>query len=120
MNFHPELLKLISKPNESGSYCIICSSALKIRNSAYKDFVCSGQGHIFTVYEASLGSDYCNRFGFYNIINGRKYNVMFDFERLEMSFFNASCADSVIHIKDYNFVSLEDLIEKVDTYILFS
>lgn len=116
--FHPTLLK--ASPDLE---CPLCHSKLSIKNvndCKYEDFVClkgekSGE-HMFLIYESTADFHYTHYVFTFSF--GGLGTVLFDCRKKSLKIYlEAGCIEI---IADFEFSSFEDLMERVETYRLFS
>lgn len=126
MNLHPQLQKLISKPNKNGYYCPICDRQLKSRKGyKYEDWLCElpndhklPNDHTFIIYETDRNNkiseiDY-SYFSYHVDSHEKITQIGVNFETKILSINNLH------EIHDFEFSSIKELLETVETYLLFS
>lgn len=121
--FHPQLFELISLPDRGGYYCPICSHALKPKKDMeYDDWICEWtKSHIFKIYETlnkpiseeKLEYKYAI-FSCTVLINNKLLNITMYLEEKALKINGKTVS------YDFEFSSMQDLIERVETLLLFS
>lgn len=121
--FAPGILSLISRPNETGYFCPVCSAILLKKGSDLFDLACEAWDHVFGLY-CSLES-YGHMYYFYLSVNrnNHRYHISFNASNGNFNTNVQSLRGAMlfsIAVNDYNLNGLEPLLETIDTYLLFS
>ena len=125
MSILPEILKLVSRSNDTKYYCPICSSPLWLE-AYYGDIKCLKPAHNFIIINSSgrASPDY-KHCKFKYIKNDEEYGVFYyPGSKCMTLHFNSLSKNKHKHLQiseviDFDYKNIDLVIDQLETYMLF-